>query len=224
MGKGRLEAFSDGVFAVAITLLVLDLNLSGHGGLTHQLRAEWPHYAAYVVSFMVIGIIWVNHHGMMGQLRRVDRWLLFLNLLLLMFVVLIPFPTSVMAQYLGPGGWNAKVAVAFYNAVMEAMGLAFSGMYAWAGRHEELLHETVDAAEHRSSLRQFGIGAVAYLVLILIAFLNPLVALVGDFVLAVFYVFDWTAGRAAGPVVTPGTAVGPAEGPAGPGTASEEAE
>ena len=135
MGKGRLEAFSDGVFAVAITLLVLDLHLSGRGGLTHQLWSEWPQYAAYVVSFMVIGIIWVNHDGLMEKLVRVDRWVLFLNLLLLLFVVLIPFPTSVVAQYLRHGSWDAKVAVAFYNVVMEAMGLAFSGIYAWAGRH-----------------------------------------------------------------------------------------
>ena len=207
MGKGRLEAFSDGVFAVAITLLVLDLHLSGRGGLTHQLWSEWPQYAAYVVSFMVIGIIWVNHHGLMEKLRRVDRWTLFLNLLLLMFVVLIPFPTSVMAQYLRHGGWNAKVAVAFYNAVMWAMGLAFSGIYAWSARHEELLHESVDAAQHRSSLRQFGIGVIAYPVLVLLAFLNPAVALVGDFLLAVFYVFDWTAGRSGGPVGSASEAV-----------------
>ena len=206
MAKGRLEAFSDGVFAVAITLLVLDLHLNGKGTLANQLWSEWPQYAAYVVSFMIIGIIWVNHHGLMDKLRRVDRWVLFLNLLLLLFVVLIPFPTSVVAQYLRHGTWNAKVAVAFYNGVMEAMGLAFSGIYAWAGRHEELLHESVDAAQHRSSLRQFGIGAIAYLVLVLVAFLNPAVALVGDFLLGVFYVFDWTVGRWAGSAGSTGSA------------------
>jgi uncharacterized membrane protein len=200
MGKGRLEAFSDGVFAVAITLLVLDLHLSGRGSLVHQLGAEWPQYIAYVASFMVIGIIWVNHHTLLEKIVRVDRGLLFLNLLLLLFVVLIPFPTAVVAEYLRRG-WDAKVAVAVYNLVMEAMGLAFSSIHWWAGRHEELLHESVDAARHRSALRQFAVGSVAYLVLVAVAFINPVVALVGDLVLAFFYVFDWTAGRSSSEAV-----------------------
>jgi uncharacterized membrane protein len=196
MAKGRIEAFSDGVFAVAITLLVLDLKVpvEGHGTVARQLADQWPQYAAYLVSFLVIGIIWVNHHTLMEKVARVDRGLLFLNLLLLLFVVMIPFPTSVVAEYLRHGGWNAKVSVAFYSAVMEAMGLSFTAIYLWAGRHHDLLAETVDVARHQSAFRQFGLGSIAYAVLIALSFVNAEVALGGHFVLAGFYVFDRTAG------------------------------
>jgi hypothetical protein len=94
VNRGRLEAFSDGVFAVAITLLVLDLAVAGpgpgHGSLAHQLAHRWPGFAAYVISFLTIGIIWVNHHALVSNLKVVTRPLMFLNLLLLMFVVLVP--------------------------------------------------------------------------------------------------------------------------------------
>src|SRR6201992_2175879 len=91
--KGRVEAFSDGVLAVAITLLVLDLHVDtgGSESLAHQLGDKWPSFAAYVVSFFVIGVIWVNHHALFSLIASVDRTLLFYNLLLLMFVTTIPF-------------------------------------------------------------------------------------------------------------------------------------
>jgi uncharacterized membrane protein len=99
MPTTRLEAFSDGVFAIAITILVLNLRVPppalAHGGrLGHLLLGLWPNYASYVVSFLVIGIIWVNHHVLFHHVGRVDRPLLFVNLLLLLFVVAIPFPTG----------------------------------------------------------------------------------------------------------------------------------
>jgi uncharacterized membrane protein len=89
--RTRLEAFSDGVFAVAITLLALDLPVAGqgHGPLLHQLAEHWPSFVAYMISFFTIGVIWVNHHALVGNITIVDRTLLFLNLLLLLFVVLI---------------------------------------------------------------------------------------------------------------------------------------
>src|ERR1700745_210562 len=106
MDRRRAEAFSDGVFAVAITVLVFDLLSIG----THTLTAtvllhEWPAYFAYVVSFLTIGIMWMNHHSIMANITRVDRPLLVLNLFLLMGVVVIPFPTSIVAEHLlGSGG------------------------------------------------------------------------------------------------------------------------
>src|SRR5579872_4031553 len=95
----RLETFSDGVFAVAITLLVLNLH-DPRGGLAHGLAAEWPHYATYAVSFLTIGIIWMNHHTQYERVIRNDRTLMVLNLLLLMFVTVIPFPTGLLADHL----------------------------------------------------------------------------------------------------------------------------
>jgi len=103
----RVEAFSDGVLAIAITLLVLDLRVplrdGLHTSLAHALARQWPSYAAYVTSFLIIGIIWVNHHAVFGYLGAADRMLLFLNLVLLMFVAAIPFTTSLFAEYLTAG-------------------------------------------------------------------------------------------------------------------------
>jgi uncharacterized membrane protein len=199
MERGRVEAFSDGVFAVAITFLVLTLKVpstSGPGSLVHQLLKQWPGFAAWLISFMVIGIIWVNHHTFMNKLARVDRTMLFLNLLLLLFVVFLPYPTGIVADYLRVGGWDAKVAVALYSAVMLGMSLAFSAMYRWAGRHDELLDESVDVDQHRAAFRQFAVGMPIYAGLIGMSFLSAEVALAGHFALAVFYVFDQTVARA----------------------------
>src|ERR1700685_3971652 len=105
--RTRVEAFSDGVFAVAITLLALNLTVEGPGHgvpLQHQLWEQRWSFGAYLLSFFVIGIIWVNHHVLIKSIALVDRTLLFLNLVLLLFVVLIPFSTATAAQYLPVGG------------------------------------------------------------------------------------------------------------------------
>ena len=199
MERGRVEAFSDGVFAVAITFLVLSIKVpstSEPGSMVHQLLKQWPAFAAWLISFMVIGIIWVNHHTFMNKLARVDRAMLFLNLLLLLFVVFLPYPTGIVADYLKVGGWDAKVAVALYGAVMLGMSLAFSAMYRWAGRHDELLDESVDVGQHRAAFRQFAVGVPIYAGLVAVSFLSAGVALAGHFALAVFYVFDQTVARA----------------------------
>jgi uncharacterized membrane protein len=101
MDRSRLEAFSDGVFAVAITLLALDLTVpgNGHGSLVEQLNEKWPAFLAYLISFFMIGIVWVNHHVLVRSITKVDRMLLFLNLVLLLFVVLIPWATGTEASY-----------------------------------------------------------------------------------------------------------------------------
>jgi len=194
MDKNRTEAFSDGVFAVAITLLVLDVNVAGpgHGSLAHQLWTIWPSYAAYAVSFLVIGIIWVNHHTLMSRLAKIDRPLLFLNLILLAFVTSIPFPTRLVAQYLRAGGWNANVAAAVYSGVMMGMGFAFVAIHTWAGRHEELLDESVDPVAHRAATRSFGIGASIYPAILCVAFVSAAAAMIAHFVVAGLYVFDRT--------------------------------
>src|SRR3954468_8377027 len=127
MSKARLEAFSDGVFAIAITLLVLEIKVpSPHGGhsLAHGLVELWPSYAGFAVSFITIGIIWVNHHAVFANVESVDRALLFRNLLLLLTVSFIPFPTAVMAEYLRAGN-GQDVAVSFYAAWFFVMGIAF---------------------------------------------------------------------------------------------------
>jgi len=106
VNKGRVEAFSDGVLAVAITLLVLDLRVDVHSSepLSAQLRREWPTFVAYAVSFFIIGVIWLNHHSLFRLASRVDRRVLVYNLLLLVFVTAIPFTTATYADYVQKAG------------------------------------------------------------------------------------------------------------------------
>jgi uncharacterized membrane protein len=194
----RLETFSDGVMAIAITLLVLDLAVPTHQALAaakeslgRALAAQWPSYAAYVVSFMVIGIIWVNHHALFGLIAGVDRWVLFSNLLLLMVVSAIPFPTRLMAEYLTDGGSSAHLAAAVYSANMLLMALAFTGLYI-AGTRPAMVRHDVDAVAVRRSLPRFSAGVGVYAATVALAFVSAPATLLVHFGLAVYYVFDQT--------------------------------
>jgi uncharacterized membrane protein len=194
MPPNRLEAFSDGVFAVAITLLALDLTVDGpgYGSLAHQLRQQWPSFAAYAVSFFVIGITWVNHHDLLKAFARVDRALLFLNLVLLLFIVAIPFATSTMAAYLTKGGADAHVAAALYAAVLEGMGLSFAAIFAWSIRGTNR-RVPLSPAEARVTGARFGLGAIVYLVAIAVAFISAPAALTLIAAIAVYYMFQHTS-------------------------------
>lgn len=122
ISTGRLEAFSDGVFAIAITLLVLDINLpNGNGPLIDRLAHQWPALGAYAVSFLIIGMVWMNHHSMLFFIRRVDRPLMLFNLLLLMNVSFIPFPTHVLAEAMSTGHGERTAAV-FYGLTLTLGG------------------------------------------------------------------------------------------------------
>jgi len=163
MNKGRVEAFSDGVLAVAITLLVLDLRVDVHSAepLWAQLRLEWPTFAAYAVSFFFIGVIWLNHHSLFQLAARVDRRLLVYNLLLLLFATAIPFTTSTYADYVQDGGSNARVAVIVYGAAMEGMAISFTLILAHMLR-AGLIDAALPPAESRRLLVRYGIGIVLY--------------------------------------------------------------
>src|ERR1700750_695695 len=134
MSTSRIEAFSDGVFAIAITLLVLEIKVPEHpkDGLGHALLEQWPVYASYVVSFFVIGIIWINHHAVFDHLLRADRAVLFLNLLLLFWIALLPWPTNVLAPYMRDGGADERVAAVLYTGVMTLMGASFGALWTYA--------------------------------------------------------------------------------------------
>src|SRR3954453_18737387 len=99
-GTARLETFSDGVFAIAATLLILEIGLSGEGSVAHQLLSEWPSYAASAISFLTLGIVWVNHHSVFTLIARVDRTFLFINVVFLMIIAFIQLPTRVVAEHL----------------------------------------------------------------------------------------------------------------------------
>lgn len=191
MPKTRLEAFSDGVFAVAITLLVFNIDVPplGRGPLWNALRHEWPSFAAYAVSFLIIGIIWVNHHGVFQQIARVDRPMLFLNILLLMAVVFIPFPSRMLSLYLQAGP-DSHVAAAIYSATMVLMAVAMSLLWGYAVYHPDLLTEDVDPRVARSTLPRFGAGTLVYLVTIGVAFISAAWCLAVHALIALYYVFD----------------------------------
>ena len=141
MSTGRLEAFSDGVFAIAITLLVIELRPPVVEGseLAGALWDLWPSYFAYFVSFVTIGVFWLNHHRVFTQVRAVDGPLLLLNLHLLLWVALIPFPTAVVADYLADGGAGARTALVLYSAVFFLAGMAFGLLFGWITRDSRLL-------------------------------------------------------------------------------------
>jgi uncharacterized membrane protein len=189
----RTEAFSDGVFAVAITLLALDLAVGGpgHGSLAHQLGDHWPSFAAYVVSFFTIGITWVNHHALFQSFAKTDRTLQFLNLLLLLFIVAIPFATSTMASYLRGGGADAHLAAAVYAGVLECMGLSFGAIFVWSTRAERR-HAPLPGGATLGAVVRFTIGNFAYLVAIGLAFVSAYAALALIGLVAVYYVFEQT--------------------------------
>jgi TMEM175 potassium channel family protein len=193
MNRARLEAFSDGVFAVAITLLALNLAVKGpgYGTLAHQLAEQWSGYVAYLISFFTIGIIWVNHHALVSNVVQVSRTLLFLNLVLLLFVVLVPVATGTVGDYLAHGGSDAKLAVAMYGVVLVGMSVGFSSMLEWS-LGEGRTRVPVPPDKRGAARVRFMSGGLVYLLIVAIAFVNALVALGLSGLVAVYYIFEST--------------------------------
>jgi uncharacterized membrane protein len=191
MDSRRAEAFSDGVFAIAITLLVLDLRLPPADGhtLTWQFLHEWPAYFAYVVSFLTIGIMWMNHHTILAHITRVDRPLLVINLLLLMGVVAIPFPTAVVAEHLVHEG--GAVAAEAYGVVMILISLGFDGLWIYVVTHAAELGGQAQPEALRRSIPGFTGGLLVYAVgAVIAAFGLPVAALIIYGLLAIYYLFE----------------------------------
>ena len=195
MDRSRLEAFSDGVFAVAITLLALNLTVAGptgQGSLAHQLYEKWPAFAGYLISFLTIGIIWVNHHALVRQITTVDRMLLFANLMLLLFVVLIPFGTATMADYLPHNSWDARLAMVLYAGIFLGMSAGFGGIFEWTLHGQQRVQQPVPPAQHWAARLRFVGGASVYVIAIVVALFNALAAFLLIAAVAVYYVFERT--------------------------------
>jgi TMEM175 potassium channel family protein len=204
MSTSRLEAFSDGVFAVAITLLVLDIRppaeAESSSALWRGLGDLWPHYAAYAVSFLIIGIVWVNHHAVMSLIARVDRGLAFLNLLLLMAVALIPFATALFAEYLTHGE-PQHAAAAAYSIVITLMGAAFGALWIYASHDGRLLLPAFPREELPRITRRFVLGTPVYVATIGIAFVSAPACLVVHAIVAVYYALARRGGGMVAPAV-----------------------
>jgi uncharacterized membrane protein len=189
--SARLEAFSDGVLSIAATLLVLELHVPDITlDLGAALVAQWPSYAAYIVSFATIGIIWVNHHQLFVHVRRVDRTLLFLNLALLMIVALIPFPTAILGRFasLEPG---SHMAAAVYGVMMILMSVAFTALWRHVTKDSRLLGGHLDPKRARRESALFSVGLLAYIAGVGLAFVSAQLSLLVYGLVALFYIFPW---------------------------------
>jgi uncharacterized membrane protein len=198
MDRTRLEAFSDGVFAVAITLLALNLTVEGpgHGPLLDQLYDKWPAFLAYLISFFMIGIVWVNHHVLVRSIIKVDRTLLFLNLVLLLFVVLIPFATAIVADYFSRHDWDTQVAMMLYGGVFLGMAVGFGTIFEWT-LHGQRVHQPLPPERHWPARVRFVGGGLVYVAAIVIALFNDVASFVLIAAVAVYYIFERTPASAA---------------------------
>jgi uncharacterized membrane protein len=190
MGVGRLEAFSDGVFAIVITLLILDVKVPPPGGqgLGRALAHQWPQYAAYLVSFFVVGIIWLNHHATIQLLARTDHTLQVLNLLLLLPVSVLPWPTAVLADYVREGTTaDQRIAVLLYGFTSSAMGVAFNVLWRAVLRRPQLWRPGVERAGLAVRNRRFNVGVCVYPVATLLGLLSVPLFLVLMLALALLY-------------------------------------
>jgi uncharacterized membrane protein len=177
----RLETFADGVFAIAATLLILNVN-EGHGSLA----GLWPSYLAYAISFLTIGIIWVNHHTVMNQFDHVDRRFLFLNIVLLMTVAFVPFPTRLIAEHVRGDGLEGPALV--YGATMTTMSISYFTLWMY-GVHR-LLRPDADPRLIRGITRSYLPGTPLYATSTLLALVSPLASVVGFALIALLYVLE----------------------------------
>ena len=186
LSKDRMEGFSDGVFGFAITLLVLDVALRPPGTPLQQVLHAWPAYLAYVVSFLTIGGAWLAHTALTGQLARADQLFLRLNLLVLLVVVFLPFPTKLIADALHNTG-GERVYVTMYGLTLVAIRLLGSALDAYA-RHEHLYPPAKEGEELHSTQRKFLPVIIGYVIAILIGLALPVAAVALYFGIAVYLV------------------------------------
>jgi uncharacterized membrane protein len=198
VNKSRIEAVSDGVFAIAITLLVLTISspdTSRYADLGHQLSNRWPALAAYVVSFAVIGIMWFNHHSIFAHFAQVDRTFFFLNLFLLLTVAFVPYPTGVLGEALHQGRGERTAAV-FYSATMAMNAYAWAALWLYASSGRRLLDPSFPEAQRRTATVAFTSGTIPYTLSILVALVSAYACLAFHALLAIYYALDPLSRRA----------------------------
>ena len=184
----RLETFSDGVLAIAITLLVLELPVPdvSEEGFWRALADLWPSLGAYAISFLTIGVMWINHHTIFVHIARVDRVFLLLNTLLLMGIAFIPYPTNVMAEFLRHGE-AAGDAVVLYSLVLTFTAVFFNLLWNYAIRWGGLLAAETDPVEIAGITRSYIPGVPLYLTTVVVALISPLASFILHGFIVVFY-------------------------------------
>jgi uncharacterized membrane protein len=167
----RIEAFSDGVFAIAITLLILEIQVppqTPHGGLAGALMNLWPSYLAFLASFMTIGIMWLNHHRLFTLIIKNDDGLIAFNLLLLLGVTWLPFPTALLAEHLEGPHADQKTAALVYAGSFFAIAIVFNLMWRYVCR-AKIVYEHLNV---RAITRQYALGPIMYAGLVVVAFFS----------------------------------------------------
>ena len=184
----RLEAFSDGIFAIAMTLLVLEIRLPETiepGTLGSALVHLWRSYLAFLTSFTTIGVMWVNHHRVFNLIRRTDQGILAFNLLLMLGVSFLPFPTLVVARHIGTA--DGRAAAMFFNGTFTGIAIAWGLLWRYTARRRELLDPAVDERSVHGISRQYLLGPLYYLVALIVAIFSPLASVILDLLLAIFF-------------------------------------
>ena len=184
----RIEAFSDGVFAIAITLLILEIKIPQPGAvpLGAQLARQWASYVAFFLSFAFIGIMWINHHRLFNHIKRSDNMLLVLNLLLLLGVTAVPFPTAVLAAHLGKP--DQKAATILFSATYFFIAIFFNLLWRYAASHDgHLLSSEVQVTKALHISRQYAVGPLLYLICVALAMVSVEASLALNVALAAFF-------------------------------------
>jgi TMEM175 potassium channel family protein len=187
----RLETFADGVFAIAATLLILNVDAQVSGD-THDLGSRvthiWPSYLAYAVSFVTIGVMWINHHTILAQVERADRRFLIANIGLLLCIAFVPFPTRLVAEHVRGSG--SRDAALTYGFTMVATAVMFSITWFYASLGRRLLRRDADSSVVSGISRTYLPGPWIYLAATLLAFASPTASVVAFLAIATFYVLE----------------------------------
>ena len=198
---GRIEAFSDGVFAIAITLLIIEIGVPHLEDeppgttLPQALVGLWPSYLGYVISFLQIGVIWANHHNRFRFIERSDHGLLFLNILFLMCVAFIPFPTALLAEYLERTASERETAGVIYAGTLAVTAVFFTLLWLYAVANR-LVDRNLDPSLVRAMTRRYLLGTVAYLLVFVLAYVNVAASLILIVILALLFVLPEPGDRA----------------------------
>ena len=188
---GRIEAFSDGIFGIAITLLVLNMKvpkaaeIEGKTTLLRALVAQWPVYMSYLISFLTVLIMWMNHHKLFRHIRRSDHLFQILNGLLLMGVTIVPFPTAVLAEHINTP--NGRTAAAVFSGTYLVIALLFYALWHYASHEHRLLFRSHDAESVAAISRQYRWGPSLYLFTFLLAFVSVWASVGMSMALAVYF-------------------------------------
>jgi uncharacterized membrane protein len=190
VSPGRLETFADGIFAIAATLLIIDVGIreSSDDALGHQLLHIWPQYFGYAVSFLTIGIMWVNHHRLIRQIERVDEPFLFLNLGLLGCIAFVPFPTRILAEFVRTD--DGRAAALLYGITLVVTSIFFISVWLYAAYGGRLLHPSADPRMVSGITRSYLPGSPMYATATLVAFVSPEASAALFGLIAAFYMLS----------------------------------